>query len=113
MFVDVRACERRASQNNLVGVVSARNAPDLEYTMMSARPSLAASIAIASLVIAAAFATATTALAQGMPRMQFRTERIIDTRQGGLVLATVSVPVQWRVNSQVLWNYDDVSHPIR
>jgi hypothetical protein len=45
--------------------------------------------------------------------MQFRTERILDPQQGGLVLATISVPQQWRVNSQVTWTYSDVSHPMR
>jgi len=46
-------------------------------------------------------------------RMQFRTHAIIDQQQGGLVLATITVPQNWTVNSRVEWRYGDVSHPVR
>lgn len=54
-----------------------------------------------------------TASGQGGPRLQFRTERIFDPQQGGIILGTLSVPVQWRVSSQVQWRYNDVSNPVR
>src|SRR5262245_29532585 len=80
--------------------------------IMGPRTALITLTAIAVLMLAMSLAPKQV-LAQAQPRMQFRTERIIDTQQGGLVLATISVPLQWRVNSQVLWNYQDVSHPVR
>jgi len=46
------------------------------------------------------------------PTMQFRVEPIVDKQQG-LVLATITVPQDWKVGSQVHWNYQDVSHPVR
>lgn len=49
----------------------------------------------------------------GMPQMQFRLHPIIDKQQGGLVLATIAVPQNWKVVSNVEWNYQDVSHPVR
>jgi hypothetical protein len=45
--------------------------------------------------------------------MQFRTERILDPQQGNLLAATISVPAQWRLTSQIIWNYKDVSQPVR
>ena len=46
-------------------------------------------------------------------RLAFRTEAVVDRQQGGLVLATLALPAQWRLQSQVLWNYNDVSQPLR
>ena len=79
---------------------------------MRARALPAASIAIAAFALAASLLPAPAA-GQGAPRLQFRTERIVDAQQGGLVFATITVPAQWRVSSQVLWNYSDVSLPVR
>lgn len=45
--------------------------------------------------------------------LQFRSHRIVDEQQGGLVVATISVPAQWHVHSKVHWTYGDVSHPVR
>jgi hypothetical protein len=45
--------------------------------------------------------------------LQFRAHQIVDQQQGGLVLATITVPTQWRVTSRVQWTYSDVSHPVR
>jgi hypothetical protein len=47
------------------------------------------------------------------PALQFRAHQIVDQQQGGLVLATITVPAQWHVSSRVLWTYSDVSHPVR
>ena len=46
-------------------------------------------------------------------QMQFRVHPIVDQQQGGLVLATITVPQSWKVASRVEWNYQDVSHPVR
>lgn len=46
-------------------------------------------------------------------RLQFRTEAIIDRQQGGLTVATISVPLNWTLRSRVQWNYADVSWPVR
>ena len=51
--------------------------------------------------------------AEGVPKIQFRVQPIIDKQQGGLVLATITVPQDWKVVSQVEWNYQNVSHPVR
>ncbi len=72
---------------------------------------VAASAAAASWLAAALLPIE--AAAQGAPQMQFRTERIPDPQQNNITIATISVPVQWRVTSQVRWNYNDVSQPIR
>lgn len=45
--------------------------------------------------------------------MQFRAHPIIDQQHGGLVVATITVPQNWRVTSRVEWQYGDVSHPVR
>ncbi len=45
--------------------------------------------------------------------IKFRQHAIIDDQQGGLVLATVMVPEQWKVTSRVRWNYADSSFPVR
>jgi hypothetical protein len=47
------------------------------------------------------------------PQMQFRVHPIVDQQHGGLVVATVVVPMSWRVMSRVDWAYGDVSHPVR
>jgi len=61
---------------------------------------------------ASATGGATTAPAAASP-IQFRIEPIIDRQQGGLVLATLTVPQDWKVVSKVEWKYQDVSHPVR
>jgi hypothetical protein len=53
------------------------------------------------------------AQAPAMPQMQFTREPVIDKQQGGLVLATVAVPQGWRLTANVVWNYQDVSLPVR
>lgn len=45
--------------------------------------------------------------------MEFRTHAIVDEQHAGLVVATISVPAQWRVRSSVQWRYSDVSLPVR
>jgi hypothetical protein len=55
----------------------------------------------------------TAARPAAVPQMQFRLHRVIDQQQGGLVVATIVVPQNWRVASRVEWNYQDVSHPVR
>ena len=52
------------------------------------------------------------AAAQG-GRMAFRTHAITDPQQGDLTVATIQVPVQWRVSQSVSWRYPDVSNPLR
>lgn len=47
------------------------------------------------------------------PRLDFRVHEIRDEQHGNLVVARVSVPVQWKVTSKVAWNYADVSLPVR
>jgi hypothetical protein len=47
------------------------------------------------------------------PQVQFRVHPIIDQQHGGLVVGTVTVPVNWRVMSRVDWAYGDVSNPVR
>lgn len=47
------------------------------------------------------------------PALQFRVHQIVDQQQGGLVLATITVPTQWHVTSRVQWTYSNVSHPVR
>jgi hypothetical protein len=59
----------------------------------------------------AALALAANVAAQG--RLAFRTHAITDPQQGNLTIATIAVPVQWRVSQSVQWNYKDVSNPIR
>lgn len=53
------------------------------------------------------------AASANMRGLQFRTHPIVDKQQGGLTLATISVPVHWHVSSSVQWTYSDVSHPVR
>lgn len=38
---------------------------------------------------------------------------IRDKQQGDLVLGTVAAPAGWRLQSDVQWRYEDVSHPVR
>lgn len=44
---------------------------------------------------------------------QFRQHQIIDQQQGGLVMCTMMLPIDWKVTSSVKWTYADVSHPVR
>ncbi|HEY8244132.1 MAG TPA: hypothetical protein VII68_11770 [Casimicrobiaceae bacterium] len=67
--------------------------------------------AVGAAFVAAALALAADASAQG-GRMQFRTHAITDPQQGNLTVATIAVPVQWRVSQSVHWNYQDVSNPL-
>jgi hypothetical protein len=46
-------------------------------------------------------------------RVQFRVQPIVDEQQGGLVVATITVPQSWTVQSRVVWKYEDASHPVR
>jgi hypothetical protein len=43
----------------------------------------------------------------------FRLYPVIDEQQGGLVVATITAPEAWKVTSKIVWNYADVSHPVR
>lgn len=45
--------------------------------------------------------------------MQFRVHPIVDEQLGGMVFATISVPVQWKVTGQVRWTWADASAPMR
>src|SRR4051812_48355663 len=72
-----------------------------------------ASIAAIAVALTVTVLPTSTVAQQNAPRLQFRTERIVDTQQGGLTLATISIPAQWRLSSQVQWNYADVSQPLR
>lgn len=74
---------------------------------------LAASMLIAA--VPAAAQTGAPAPAQPAPRgqMQFRVHPIYDQQHGNLVVATITVPVHWRVASRVEWRYGDVSSPVR
>lgn len=51
--------------------------------------------------------------ADGAAAIAFRLHPVIDEQQGGLVLATITVPESWKVTTKVVWNYADVSHPVR
>ena len=68
--------------------------------------------AVGAAIVAAMLAFAAGASAQG-GRLQFRTHAITDPQQGNLTIATIAVPVQWRVSQSVQWNYKDVSNPLR
>ena len=68
--------------------------------------------AVRTAILAAALAIAADACAQG-GRMPFRTHAITDPQQGNLTIATIAVPVQWRVSQSVQWSYKDVSNPLR
>src|SRR5215475_11935741 len=46
-------------------------------------------------------------------QMKFHREPVIDKQQGGLVVSTIAVPDGWKMTSNVVWNYKDVSHPVR
>ena len=76
-----------------------------EHRAVAQLRSVAAGVALAML--------APVGIGQAQPAMQFRTHQIIDQQQGGLVLGTVTVPEQWRVNAMVQWRYGDVSLPVR
>jgi hypothetical protein len=67
--------------------------------------------AVGAAFVAAALSLAADASAQG-GRLQFRTHAITDPQQGNLTIATIAVPVQWRVSQSVQWNYKDVSNPL-
>jgi hypothetical protein len=43
---------------------------------------------------------------------RFDTRQITDSQQGGLAVGVVSVPENWRFNSQVVWNYAHHSNPV-
>lgn len=45
--------------------------------------------------------------------IKFQPYQVIDQQQGGLVVATIMVPEGWKTTSKVVWNYADVSHPVR
>ena len=62
---------------------------------------------------AAAAGAAAAAPAPDAAKMQFRVQPIVDKQQGGLVLATITVPQDWKVTSKVEWNYQNVSAPVR
>lgn len=47
------------------------------------------------------------------PQMQFRVQPVVDQQQGGLVVATITLPQSWKFASRVEWRYQDVSHPVR
>ncbi len=67
-----------------------------------------------ALLVACAVSLSGLARAQPAPRpTAFRTHAIVDAQQGGLVLGTITVPADWRVDSYVRWTYADVSHPVR
>ena len=67
--------------------------------------------AVASLCVAAGLLPGAGSAQGGPPA--FRTHPVTDTQQGGLVVATIDVPVDWRVDSRVEWRYGDVSLPVR
>ena len=69
--------------------------------------------AIGAAMIAAVLAVAVEATAQGRPSMPFRTHAIVDQQQGNLTIATIAVPVNWRVSQSTQWRYADVSNPFR
>jgi hypothetical protein len=74
------------------------------------RATLAAGVAV--FAFAAALSSCAAAQGQG-PSIPFRTHAVVDAQQGNLTIATLQVPVQWRVSQSVQWRYADVSHPVR
>ena len=46
-------------------------------------------------------------------RIDFRPFQVIDKAQGGLVVGTFAVPKDWQAQSQVDWQYSNVSFPVR
>jgi hypothetical protein len=65
------------------------------------------------IVVAAVALLAAAAAGAASPPFAFRIHEIRDEQQGGLVVARLTVPVQWRVTSSVRWTYGDVSLPAR
>ena len=59
------------------------------------------------------FAVAMQAQAAPSADIKFRRHAVIDQQQGGIVMATLMVPEQWKVTSKVHWNYADSSFPVR
>lgn len=51
--------------------------------------------------------------AHSAPSLRFRAYEVHDEQQGGLVVSRIMVPEQWKVTSKVVWNYSDVSQPVR
>lgn len=78
------------------------------------RSTLVRSVTLGLLLIAGMMSSPGRCIADNAPpQMQFRRQEIVDTQQGGLVMSTMTVPVDWKVTSNVLWTYGDVSHPVR